>query len=258
MSKQDYYKVLGVSRDASDDEINKAYKKLAMKYHPDKNPGDKKAEEKFKEIEQAHRILTDPKEKEKDTYNNMNPQGHSQTFHFSSSSGENFFQNTHNTGNFRTMNDIFGQQQFQKQTIETDLYCSLDELYTGKQQMVKLKNGLQKQITIQPGFKDGSCIKFEDDINYNFHINIKEQKHAIYTREINDLHIKLELKLTEALSGCKKTIKLLDNTMYECVIPSFTKSNYILNISNKGMPIRKTGKFIGYGNLVISFIINLC
>ena len=60
MAKRDYYEVLGVEKNASDDEIKKAYRKLAIKYHPDRNPDDAKAEEKFKEAAEAYSILIDP------------------------------------------------------------------------------------------------------------------------------------------------------------------------------------------------------
>ena len=61
--KRDYYEVLGLKKGASDDEIKKAFRKMAMKYHPDKNPGDKNAEEKFKEINEAYAVLSDPDRK---------------------------------------------------------------------------------------------------------------------------------------------------------------------------------------------------
>ena len=63
MSKRDYYEVLGVNRDAGDDEIKKAYRKLAMKFHPDRNPDNKEAEEKFKEAKEAYEMLSDPQKK---------------------------------------------------------------------------------------------------------------------------------------------------------------------------------------------------
>ena len=63
--KRDYYEVLGLKKGASEDEIKKAFRKMAMKYHPDRNPGDKKAEEKFKEVNEAYSILSDPDKKAK-------------------------------------------------------------------------------------------------------------------------------------------------------------------------------------------------
>ena len=71
--RPDYYKTLGVGKNASDEEIKKAYRKLARKYHPDRNAGDKKAEERFKEISQAHDVLSDPDKRK--AYDRPNPFG---------------------------------------------------------------------------------------------------------------------------------------------------------------------------------------
>ena len=65
MEYKDYYKILGVEKSATQDEIKKAYRKLAMKYHPDRNPGNKSAEEKFKEITEANEVLSDPEKRKK-------------------------------------------------------------------------------------------------------------------------------------------------------------------------------------------------
>src|SRR5210317_2161860 len=76
MSKRDYYEILGVGKSASDDEIKKAYRKLAMQYHPDRNPDDKKAEEQFKVVGEAYAILSDPQKRaEYDRYGKSGARG---------------------------------------------------------------------------------------------------------------------------------------------------------------------------------------
>ncbi|MDR2491743.1 MAG: DnaJ domain-containing protein, partial [Spirochaetaceae bacterium] len=94
MAKRDYYEVLGVAKDASKDEIKKAYRKLAIQYHPDKNPGDKSTEEKFKEATEAYEILSDDKKR-----------GAYDQFGFAGVEG---MGQSHDFSNFRGFEDIFG------------------------------------------------------------------------------------------------------------------------------------------------------
>ena len=88
MSKRDYYEVLGVNRSVSKDDLKKSYRKLAMKYHPDRNPGDEKAAEKFKELSEAYEILSDDQKKQ--AYDQFGHQGVNSSFNNAQSAAEGF------------------------------------------------------------------------------------------------------------------------------------------------------------------------
>src|SRR5512135_3043212 len=112
MEYKDYYKILGVERNASQDEIKKSFRKLAMKYHPDKNPGDKKAEDKFKEINEAHEVLGDPQKRARydqlgESYSHWQQGGGTGSFNW-----DDWFTNNAGGGGQRVevgdLNDMFG------------------------------------------------------------------------------------------------------------------------------------------------------
>ena len=103
MSKADYYETLGVNRNASKDEIKSAYRKLAMKYHPDRNPGDKSAETKFKDATEAYQILSDPNKK-----NSYDQFGHSGVGLGDAPGGAGFHGNMSMEDIFSSFGDIFG------------------------------------------------------------------------------------------------------------------------------------------------------
>lgn len=136
MDKKDYYEVLGVTKNSTPDDIKKAYRKLAIKYHPDKNPGDKDAEENFKELAEAYDVLSTPeKRSEYDQYGHAGKQGQGFNFNFG---GFNFDFNDFASG-------FFGNMRSKEPVIEKGgsirlkFPLSLEEMYTGVKKKVRFK-----------------------------------------------------------------------------------------------------------------------
>lgn len=176
MDKRDYYEVLGVSKDASADELKKAYRKLAIKYHPDKNPGDKAAEEKFKEAAEAYDVLSNPEKRQKyDQFgHNMGPQGFP-----GGGAGGGFHTNMSMDDIFSMFGDIFGgrggfdmggfssatsgggrrarARQRRGDDLRITLKISLDDLAKGVSKTIKLKAFCKDDHCNGTGAKDGTA-----------------------------------------------------------------------------------------------------
>ncbi|MEM6632981.1 MAG: molecular chaperone DnaJ [Bacteroidota bacterium] len=158
MAKRDYYEVLGVSRDASKDEIKKAYRKLALKFHPDKNPNDKDAEEKFKEAAEAYEILSD--EQKRSAYNRFGHQGVGGAGGFQSRGFEDIFSQ---------FSDIFGDSFFGGTTtgrrrrrgqrgsdLRINLKLTFAEIATGVEKKIKLNRYVGCKTCSSTGAENGS------------------------------------------------------------------------------------------------------
>ena len=162
MAKRDYYDVLGVSKSASKDEIKKAYRKLALKYHPDKNKGDKIAEEKFKEGSEAYHVLSDDKRK-----NNYDQFGHAA---FQSGGGQSGFSNFDFSSSFSDIfEDVFGDFGFGGSTqsrrgrrnnrgndLRYDISIDLDDAFEGKEEKINYTTYKKCKTCSGSGAKPGS------------------------------------------------------------------------------------------------------
>ena len=276
---KNYYKILGVSREADKKTIKKAYRKLALKYHPDKNKA-ADAEDKFKSISEAYEVLTD--DKKRDIYNRFgeeglknggNLNGQNFGFHFRPSNPNNIFKAFfgNNSQSFFNMSqgmpNMFNMNQ--RPTIITKkIKCSLEELYTGRTKKIKISRKVQDnsgvvrtetnilEINIKPGWKSGTRISFRGagDILINkpkqdIQFIIEEKPHPVFNRKGDDLRIIINLSLNEALCGTEKDIKTLDGKNLKFAIKNIISPGMIKVYNGEGMP----NKYGTRGNLIIKF-----
>lgn len=267
MEFKNYYKILGVDKSATKEEIKKAYRTLAMKYHPDRNPNDKAAEEKFKEITEANEVLSDPEKRKKyDTlgsnwkqyqtqgggFENFR-QGYSPgggtEFHFSGDLGDlfgnvggfsDFFESYFGSGGgFRTRPKPREQKGVD---LEAVLNITLEEAFNGSERTIQV-DGKKLKIKINPGIKDGQRLRLKNQGQPGSHggekgdlyLKIHILSHPFYEISDDDLYYNLDIDLYTAVLGGKKQIKTLDGKAININIPKGTDNGKILRLKNLGM-----------------------
>ena len=284
----DYYKVLGVKKNATEKEIKKAYRTGAMKWHPDKNkePG---AEEKFKEISDAYQVLSDPeKRKTYDQFGTADPSkippgagmgGTNNGFHRFAGGidPEVLFERMFRQAGGQFPGFRFHQPGPRKSPPQqTPLNCTLEELCCGTNKRIKvnqriLQNGeiIKKEeiipISIQPGYKDGTKMTFEgkaDCIKAGFVpgpliIIIRQIPDEQFIRQGNDLVTTMEISLKEALVGFSRMIKTVHRRKKRITFPQLPSFDYEFRLNREGYPIRARGKLVGYGDLIVRFNIKV-
>ena len=272
----DYYKVLGLDKNAIQDDVKKAYRKLARKLHPDLNPNDKEAHKKFQQVNEANEVLSDPEKRKKyDKYgkdwqhaeqfeqarqSQQRPGGFS-TGSFSGDFGEGDFSEFFNSmfgggGGFRQR-----QTKFRGEDYQAELKLNLTDVYKTHQQVLTV-NGKNIRITIPAGVENGQKIKIKGhggpgingwphgDLYITFHIfnNTK------FRRDGNDLHTTTDLDLYTALLGGEVIVDTMDGKVKVNVKPG-TQNGTKIKLRSKGMPVYK--KENEYGDLVITFQIKI-
>ncbi len=282
MNFKDYYEILGIKKDASLEEIKRTYRKLALKYHPDKNPNNKSAEDKFKEINEANEVLSDSVKRKKydelwDSwkYHKKSPDAR-QDFNWSQWSGNSGGgSGAHQQGGFGEQGEfsdffdfIFGSQfgrreneQTKGQDFKGELNLTLEDAYYGANVNVSV-NGQTLRIKVQPGVQNGQLLRLPRKggrgINGGTHgdlyltVNIKEH-HSFKVKGI-DLYCTIPVDLYTLILGGKQIIKTFKGEI-RIDLPKGTENGKTLRLKNLGMP--KFGHQGEFGNLYAKIKVEL-
>ena len=267
----DYYKVLGIDKSASDEDIKKAYRKLARKLHPDLNPNDKEAHHKFQQINEANEVLSDPEKRKKyDTYGKdwqhadqfeQQKQSRGQQQH---TGGQQFYDGG-DGGDFSSFFDsMFGgqgrssrQTKFRGQDYNAELKLNLTDALLTHQQTLTV-NGKNIRITIPAGIENGQVIKLKGygapGVNGgpagDLYITFIIAPHPAYKRLGNDLYTTVKIDLYTALLGGETTIETLTGKVKLAVKPE-TQPGTKIRLKGKGFPVYK--KETESGDLYITY-----
>jgi len=266
MEYKDYYKVLGVDRKATQDEIKKTYRKLAMKYHPDQNRGNKQAEEKFKDINEAYEVLGDAKKREK--YDHLG------------SSYSQWQQAGGNPGNFNwnewasrqpqgqgrqvdmgDFEDAFGgfsdffsaifggmgggmntatRQQARPQAIEQGVQITLDEAYHGTQRIFQIGDR-RIEVKIPAGATTGTKVRMSGAVPISsggrgdLHLVVEVLPHDRFSIEGSNLTTEVKVDLYTAVLGGSVNVRTLSGDVV-LTIPAGTQPGQKIRLSGRGMP----------------------
>ncbi|MBU1193705.1 MAG: DnaJ domain-containing protein [Proteobacteria bacterium] len=279
----DYYKILGVDKKADASEIKKAYRKLALKYHPDKTKGDKALEDKFKKISEAYAVLSDSEKRnqydtygsadfqqrfsQEDIFRNFNMGDILREFGFGGGGFSSGFGGNRSSmgGNpFQNMGGGFRQQAPPKgQDMEYEIPLTLYEIIHGTTKTITLNQGGNAQaidVKIPKGLTAGKKIRLAGKGGIsphggpagNLYIKSKPINNNEYTIEGNDVLLSKQISLTQALLGDTIEVLTPDGTAIHLKIPAGTNHKAKMRIPNKGIPHMKGS---GCGDLFV--VINI-
>ncbi len=264
MPKADFYSVLGVPRAATQDEIKKAYRKLALQYHPDKNPGNKAAEDKFKEVSEAYEVLHNPKSRQ--VYDNFGHAGGPQPTAQSYYTGPNFedfdfepYRRTYTTQSaYDLFNDIFGDVFTQRARrgppktrgadLRYNLSISFEEAAQGAEKQIRFmrdRSGREDTATllvnVPPGVNNGQRLKLKGEgdsgsgggENGDLYVIVTLHEHPLFKRQGNDVLMDLPISFVDALAGTEVEVPTLTGRA-TLKVPPNTHPGQVFRLRGKG------------------------
>lgn len=272
----DYYKVLGVSKDASSDEIKKAYRKLARKLHPDINPSDKEAHAKFQQLNEANEVLSHPEKRKKyDKYGKDWENGEAyEKYQQQQKSNSNRQQQTNTDFNGEDFSDFFSsmfgnqdrggrsQPKYRGQDIQAQLQIDIKEAYFTHKKEFSV-NGKSIRITIPAGIEDQQTIKINgygspglnNGPNGDLYLTFSIANSTSFKRVGNDLFLTHNLDLYSAVLGGEVTISDFNQAKLKLKVAAGTQNGTKVRLKGKGFPVyRKEGQF---GDLYITYHISI-
>jgi len=269
----DYYKILGLDKNAGQDEIKKAYRKLARKYHPDINPKDKEAEHKFKEVNEANEVLSDSEKRKKyDKYgkdwqhaeefekaqqagrSSSGRQGQSHAPNFEGNDFSDFFESMFGGGgDFRSSRNV----RFRGQDYNAELKLAIRDVYKTHKQTLTV-NGKNIRITVPAGVENGQTIKIkghggpgqQGGPNGDLYITFSIVNDTPFKRDGHQLYVTADLDLYTALLGGGLTLDTFDGQV-KLIIKPETQNGTMVKLKGKGFPIYK--KEGAYGDLFVTY-----
>jgi curved DNA-binding protein len=271
----DYYEILGIKKGAKEEEIKKAYRKLARKLHPDVNPNDKEANKKFQQLNEANEVLSDPEKRKKYDQYGKDWQ-HSEQFEKARESGRRSahpggqeFSGDFDGGDFSDFfSSMFGgsggsraQTKFRGQDYNSELRLSLKEAYTTHQQTLNINNK-SVRITIPAGVENGQIIKLKGygapglngGPNGDLYITFAIENDERYKRRGTDLYVNEDVGLYTAVLGGEITVDTIGGKIKLKINPE-TQNGTKTRLKGKGFPVyKKEGEF---GDLYITYSIKI-
>lgn len=277
MDFKDYYKILGLDKKVSQEEIKKTYRKLAVKYHPDKNPGNKQAEEKFKEISEAYEVLSNIEKRKKYDEMGENWNAHKQNrgneqggFDWSKWSngnqGRSYSSEENPFGDEGQFSDFF-ETIFRNQSsrggsrksktkgddFEAEIEITLEEVYSGTSRQLEVNNE-KLNVKIKPGINDGQVLRIKEKggqglnggTRGDIYMKIHVQPHSHFERKGDDVYCTVPVELYTAVLGGKALIHTLKGNI-RIDIPKESDSGKVLRLKGLGLP--KYGKEKEFGDL---------